>query len=773
MIVAAMSLASFLFCSILMISSGLVRTIQNDARHRYGDFTVCMSYGEPDGQTDFIRQCGGSELITRSLAGYADQNESTFSVWQVSDNWYRCFDCKLSGGRYPDKQNEVLISDSAAEANGLTVGSIISTDLYVRISEDGSPLDERNSFSENEVRQNVGHAEYTVTGFYTDDGRATVSSMNSFCMFTPKDPERSDYSLIYAKVDDASLRERLEEQYPFNVFSNQDYLTTVGYSASGESVYGSIVLLCSLLLLLVAAAIVILIGNAFALTYREQTREFGVLSSAGATSSQIRRLFVLESLWLSLCGILIGTALGVGAVYFCVSQIAPYFLSVCYVTTEFVMPSAVKPVCLSILFTVTISVAAAIFPTAFLKQKSQIELMRDSVSVPKSKRFDRVRSRRIEHFLSERYRLSNLPRFWTVVFSLGLSAMILLLTIGVCNAEISAAEREITKIPYDLSIRMETGKSSDVTDLYAQLLKEESVDPDRSYWYLSYQSIPDSGLSGLTELDAETVSVSEDKFRQIMNGEQMPDVIVCQNTVQYTMDGNKVLSENLSLYETPSFETVRTKDGQTVSVGCLPWQNVSGVFPCFRDAEASLLIIPESSNLLADQTAESGNIFLFAGNHKEICESCQTDPRLSVMDLAAGYDRQKTDAVIMKVFLYLFMAIIFFVCFVNMFFTVYSNHKLREREYLVLQTIGMVPEQNRRMIRCECVKSCLLTLLIGGLATLIISFAVQYFGFAAFSLPLPAMLAAGFLTVLAHCISYLIVNRQINGLNMLEGIREC
>ena len=528
-----------------------------------------------------------------------------------------------------------------------------------------------------------------------------------------------------------------------------------------------------MLLLLVSAAIEILIGNAFALSYREQTREFGILSSAGATSSQIRWLFVLESLWLSLCGIVIGTAVGVGAVYLCVSRIAPYFLSVCYVTTEFVMPSAVKPVCLSIVFTVAISVAAALFPTAFLKQKSQIELMRESVSVPKSKRFDRVRSKKIEHFLAERYRLSNLPRFWTVVFSLGLSAMILLLTIGVCNAEISAAEREISNVPYDLSIRMETEKNSDVTDLYGRLMKEDSVDPDRSFWYLSFLGLPESGLSGLTELAPETVVISDDKFRQIVIGAQLPDVIVCQNTVRYTMDGNNVRSENVSLYDTMTFETVMTGDGRTIIVCCLPWQDVCSAFPCFRDAEAALFIFAESSDLLPDQTAESGNIFLFAGNHKEICAACQTDPRLSVMDLAANYDQQKADAVIMKAFLYLFMAIIFFVCFVNMFFTVYSNHKLREREYLILQTIGMVPEQNRKMIRCECVKSCLLTILIGGLGILILSLAVQYFGGAAFSLPLPAMLAAGFLTVLAHWISYLIVNRQINGLNMLEGIREC
>lgn len=81
-----------------------------------------------------------------------------------------------------------------------------------------------------------------------------------------------------------------------------------------RSIASTVTRMAAVVLLVVAAAAVSLISNAFVISVSERTRQFGLLSSLGASARQLRRTVLLEAGVLGALGIPLGVALGlVGA----------------------------------------------------------------------------------------------------------------------------------------------------------------------------------------------------------------------------------------------------------------------------------------------------------------------------------------------------------------------------------------------------------------------------------------------------------------------------
>ena len=65
---------------------------------------------------------------------------------------------------------------------------------------------------------------------------------------------------------------------------------------------------------IVAILVVLSTSNTMLMSVLERVREFGTLLAIGTSRSQIAQMLVFEALWLSLCGGILGSSLGVGAV---------------------------------------------------------------------------------------------------------------------------------------------------------------------------------------------------------------------------------------------------------------------------------------------------------------------------------------------------------------------------------------------------------------------------------------------------------------------------
>ena len=243
--------------------------------------------------------------------------------------------------------------------------------------------------------------------------------------------------------------------------------------------------------------------------------------------------------------------------------------------------------------------------------------------------------------------------------------------------------------------------------------------------------------------------------------------------VCYSVKEDSVVQENESLFSSKELIQKTFEGAGTFSVGCIPWDDICKEFPYFADMEKSIFIVPDNSELLRGRKTEEGCLFLFAENHRMVAQAFEEEEGVSVHDLAADFDQQKTDMIVMKAFLYVFMALVFVVCYINMFFTVYSHHKLREKDYFTLQTLGMDSRQTDRMIMLECVYLGTATVLTTIIGTVVIGMVLKLGARLNFTFSLSTLGVVIGGIIFAHFLAYIVVSRRFHSVNMIETIRKC
>ena len=75
-----------------------------------------------------------------------------------------------------------------------------------------------------------------------------------------------------------------------------------------------IISLAAIVIALIMFGSIALIYNAFSISVAERTKQFGLLSSVGATKKQLRRMVITEALMVSVVGIPLGILAGVGGI---------------------------------------------------------------------------------------------------------------------------------------------------------------------------------------------------------------------------------------------------------------------------------------------------------------------------------------------------------------------------------------------------------------------------------------------------------------------------
>lgn len=108
---------------------------------------------------------------------------------------------------------------------------------------------------------------------------------------------------------------------------NTDVLMFMGiskYSAFYSVLYG----LAAIVIVLIMFGSVSLIYNAFSISVSERTKQFGLLSSIGATKRQLRKSVLFEAFAVSLIGIPLGILVGIAGIGVTLLLIGDRFMSI-------------------------------------------------------------------------------------------------------------------------------------------------------------------------------------------------------------------------------------------------------------------------------------------------------------------------------------------------------------------------------------------------------------------------------------------------------------
>lgn len=336
-----------------------------------------------------------------------------------------------------DAQDENASGPSGVQGKNIQIGSTVTLDLGERVRADAESgedmrLDCSTSYTSPDDAQKIGIPEerlvhtqsrtFTVVGFYSDLGsfygndfvatgagligitapatdaqaaasgtqEANASNGTGAAGATAIKSGPTPIVSAYLATQNLSSRADLEALAANAGLGNDPLLHTnlLRYQGMPEdrAVFDSLFVIAATLAVVVAAAGVSLIYNSFSISVAERTRQFGMLSSIGASKRQLRRSVLFEALALGIIGIPVGIALGVVGV-----AVTLHFTSDALgsaIALEGGIPFTVSPAALvgCALFSLVILLVSAWIPALRASRVSAVDAIRQTQDVRLTRR---------------------------------------------------------------------------------------------------------------------------------------------------------------------------------------------------------------------------------------------------------------------------------------------------------------------------------------------------------------------------------------------------
>ena len=238
--------------------------------------------------------------------------------------------------------------------------------------------------------ENTEPRTYTVVGIYE---RPTFEDYSApgYTALTAADTKSADQSLIHCYF-------KLHK--PAGVY---DFVKEMGYTQEYRYAYNTKVLLYSgtapfdsfltafyslaaIIIALIVFGSVSLIYNAFSISVSERTRQFGLLSSVGATRKQLRRMVLFEALAVSIVGIPLGILVGIGGIGITLLLIGDKFFSIVRVNIPMRLCVSWQAVVIAAVIALVTVLISAWIPSKRATRASAVEAIRQSMDIKVSGR---------------------------------------------------------------------------------------------------------------------------------------------------------------------------------------------------------------------------------------------------------------------------------------------------------------------------------------------------------------------------------------------------
>ena len=238
----------------------------------------------------------------------------------------------VTKGKYPSSVSEILLPE--VYENKYKMGDIIEIELSDRVLGDRVIYDTQEQNGET-MRYRETRT-YTVSGFYNiyswTSGIFEYHNIAAAGLVTLADetPPEDRCINIYFKLKnpgDALGALGSDFYYVNNANSGRtNYELLSYYGVTADNTFNFVIWgIAAGVMVIVMLGSVSLIYNAFSISVSERTALFGLLSSVGATRTQIKAMVISEGLILSVVGIPLGIAMGLGVLSVIISFMAPVF----------------------------------------------------------------------------------------------------------------------------------------------------------------------------------------------------------------------------------------------------------------------------------------------------------------------------------------------------------------------------------------------------------------------------------------------------------------
>ena len=810
-------LSTALICGV----AGLVSSFQNSlidwARTNDGNYHVTFKNVSSD-KAQYVTENQkvkdyflSSSLGWANLEGSKATNKPYLHVLAYDKKALENYGVVLTDGRLPQNPNEIIITESVLTGArvSLKIGDTITLNIGTRKSNDDYYLNDDNLYTEDdESIVDTKEKTYTIVGFMeTLDVENLYSPGYSALTYMDETPSVIDISVLYKSPKEyekttKDICKTLNLNFDGDVYVNSDFLRFQGVMS--DSMLNVLYTIAGVVIFIIVISSVFVIRNSFSISVAEKNRQYGMLSSVGATSKQIRRNVIFEGMVIALIAIPLGILFGIVAIMILL-KVVNYLLEDMLDGMKFTYSINLVAVLISIIISIITIYLSCLIPARKAAKISPIESIRGNNDIKiKAKKLKTSKLTKKLFGIGGVIASKNLKRskkkYRTTVISLVISIFIFISLSSFLSLGTKTSEFYYTDFKFNMYVECLDNSN---TQIYEKISKLENID-DSAYCYESSLDIDNNKYVSefgkkILEDDSSPNGIAfmvynNEYFKRYIKelglneNDYKTTVVLLDYATLYNEDGSKTVDR---IYSLKSGDKVNVKSGDKEKT--LTISKFTDVKPMGQEAvyyDHGIIVVSEDyiKEVFKEDVNNSdyyhlSDLFIKSSKPQEL-ENTLNDLikqggdyyGLTVFNYETYMKQEQRMLLVVKIFLYGFITVITLIGVTNIFNTITTNMILRSKEFAMLKSVGMSSKEFNKMIRLEIIMYGTKSLLIGIPLGILGSYEM-YKAFAqgidlGYTLPLPAIIISIVFVFIIVGITMKYSLNKINKQNIIETIRK-
>lgn len=645
---------------------------------------------------------------------------------------------KLVDGSFPKNENEIVISNHVITNGGLNykVGDIV-TFTYGSRNIDGDITLANSEFVDGEDLTNEGTYTYKIVGI-VDRSNFESYSASGYTAFTfDVNSDKGNVNLYVMFNKNKKIIKQSEElAKELNYNGDINYNSTL-LALYGESTYGNVMSsmggMMIIMLSLVSIGCIIVIYNSFAISVMERKKEFGLLSSIGATKRQLSHTVFFEAVVVGVIGIILGILgayIGIGCVILIINNLISDML-------EYKLHLVTNPlfIIIPVIFMIIVIGVSAFIPSRRASKVSPIEAIRQNDDIKINKKKIRTSKLVLKLFgIEGEIALKNIKRnkkkYRVTIVSLFISIVLFISFSSYMNYTLNTASSVMGEVPYDYQISYfgddpnndkealdkinEIVKNSDVKEYVSYSVSNLSIIGNYTYSdeYLDFykSAYGDDGIKALNNLKYQYISIyilddnSYNKYKKLI-GLDKDSVILLNKFKGVSYGNNKRVNYNIPVINNGNINIkICNFDDNDEDVDTTKYcnKNIDNIFVTNKSFDLieefsymddfKLIVNKKLYDSISDSSTHYTQFNIISDNTNNIdklTKDLDKYSNVNYTNIKEAMKQANNLILVVKILMYGFISLVTLIGVTSVFNTISTSMALRKREFAVLRSIGL------------------------------------------------------------------------------------
>lgn len=731
---------------------------------------------------------------------------------------------KLIEGDIPKNENEIVISNHVITNGGLDykVGDIV-TFTYGSRNIDGNITLANSELVDGEFLTNEGTHTYKIVGIVDRSNFESYSASGYTAFTVDVNSDNGNVNLYVMFNKNKNIIKQSEElAKELNYNGDINYNSTL-LALYGESTYGNVMSsmggMMIIMLSLVSIGCIIVIYNSFAISVMERKKEFGLLSSIGATKRQLSHTVFFEAVVVGVIGIILGILgayIGIGCVILIINNLISDML-------EYKLHLVTNPlfIIIPVIFMIIVIGVSAFIPSRRASKVSPIEAIRQNDDIKINKKKIRTSKLVLKLFgIEGEIALKNIKRnkkkYRVTIVSLFISIVLFISFSSYMNYTLNTASSVMGEVPYDYRISYfgddnnkeeldkinEIVKSSDVKKYVSYSVGNLSIIGNYTYSdeYLDFykSAYGDDGIKALNNLKYQSIYIlvlddnSYNKYKKLI-GLDKDSVILLNRFKGVSYGNNKRVNYDIPVINNGNINIkICNFDDDEENVDTTKYcnKNIDNIFVTNKSFD----LIEEFSYMddfklivnkkLYDSILDGGTDFTQfniisdnTNNIDKLTKELDKYNNVNYINIKESMKQTNNLILVVKILMYGFISLVTLIGVTSVFNTISTSMALRKREFAVLRSIGLTRGGFNKMLFFESLffgmKSLIFALPVSIGVTILIHYSLaDMVSISTIIIPWKAIIISIVSVFIIVLLTMMYSSSKIKKHNIIEQIRE-